>query len=118
MGIIKNILRDELGYNLRERLNVYTGVALGFIAPVAVTKFGISCLLYDTEQSLLNEAGAWAAAIAINVGISRGYSLFSQELSGFPLRKITQVGGWAGIYSAEKLKERRLAKVRRLEQTV
>ena len=93
MGLGK-LLKEE-GYNLRERLNVYAGTAIGALVPIAMIRYG---LLEKAEpKGITGEVLAW--------GIS--------TLMSIPLMPYSLLGGCVtGIISSRDLKTKRIEKER------
>jgi len=52
--MIKNMLREGYGYNLRERGNIYAGAALGALIPAALIYAGVRQSLPDGGAILLS----------------------------------------------------------------
>lgn len=109
MGRIKEMLEGR-GYNLRERANIYAGLTLGALAPIAATRYLIFSGIRTEEglpliNNLFGEAVAWTVSTIANVGCS----LFAE---GIPLAYTAGMGGIAGGFSAEQLKRKRLDKTR------
>ncbi len=103
---LKEILAGRHGYNLRERANIYTGMALGFLAPIAAVRYLMSPALGDDA---VGEAIGWTASLVTNVGCSLA-------VKGVPLLYSTGIGAAFGVLSAQKLKRRRIEKYQTLER--
>ncbi|MFA5857361.1 MAG: hypothetical protein WC867_08415 [Candidatus Pacearchaeota archaeon] len=87
---------DEYGYNLRERMNLYVGTALGAIAPVVGLKYLISL----DNNSLGDEVACWLVSLAIN------FSPLLVKQPPLPLYG-SAVGAAFGMIGANNLRQRR-----------
>jgi hypothetical protein len=105
MGRMKEHLVSR-GYNLRERANIYAGAALGFVAPIAATRY---LLFHDMGDGPVREAALWGMAAVANVGISLATTLFS-DAPGVPLLYSTAVGAGFGAVAATNLRRERIKK--------
>ncbi len=104
-GEIKRHLERE-GYNLRERLNFYSGGVLGILAPIAATRYLAFPAHFEGDYALVKETVVWIASGIGNVGCS----LLTLWSGGFPLGWTLEAGVATGIASAEHLKNNRLQK--------
>ena len=66
MNGLKDMSKElkNYGFNQKERVYIYTGTVVGFLAPIVATKYLISSGLENT--TLLGEAVTWGASVAIN----------------------------------------------------
>lgn len=94
-----NSLRDS-AYSHLEKGIVYTGLALGMFAPVAVARYG----LFPRTDSLAADLGYWAASVVMNV-------MSTAIVKGFPLvytGGVGAVGGNLTAFGLKKWRERRM----------
>jgi len=93
LGEFKEIHKE---LNLKERLCAYTGVALGFLAPIAASRYDN----FPASNNATEEAVIWLQA----------------SLQAFPYTLITVfAGGALGVACALKLKNRRLKRKQELQ---
>ncbi len=92
MGLGK-ILKKE-GFNLRERLNVYGGMALGALVPIAATRYFMSGSGFRSETAL-QEALYWGIA-----------SIVSIPITVYPMMTIL-AGATVGYFEAFRLRNKR-----------
>lgn len=96
----------ERGLNSLERGIVYTGLAVGLIAPVAFTRYQI----FPRAETTAGDIGYWFTALVMN-------TIPSALFKGFPLQYAAFAGSFAGVGGAlvskavrDKLRERRNAR--------
>ena len=92
----------KLGFNLRERLNIYGGMALGALIPIAATKYYLTSYSGAIQpQGILGEIFAWGAA-----------AICSSPFTVYPYSTI--FGGlFVGHRSAKKIRSKRYEKERK-----
>ena len=80
------------GLNLRERLNVYSGITFGIVAPVIATRYLV--FGFGSEDNLGAEAIKWA------------YSLPAAVLTPITLNLGAALGNYSAVNSREDREER------------
>ncbi|MBI4175983.1 MAG: hypothetical protein HY518_02165 [Candidatus Aenigmarchaeota archaeon] len=73
-------------YSIREMGQIYAGIALGVLAPIAAIRYTI---FHDVPDGIAGEAVAWTGAVLVSFG------------SGFGLNS-TIAGGFIGAHEANK----------------
>ena len=111
MGILKETLEERFDYNLRERANIYAGIAMGALAPIVGMRYLMLPPSFEGEHSSLLEALAWTGSVVGNITTS----IFAK---GIPLLHSTIAGLTVGTFCAKTLNEKRLQKEQVLEQTL
>ena len=99
--VIGKYLKEVEGFNLRERLNVYGGAALGALIPIAAIRYSPLFRSAIQPQGILGEIFAWAAA-----------AICSSPITIYPWS--TTFGGlFIGYKTAKKLTYKRYDKERK-----
>lgn len=102
MGITKKRLQ-RMGYNLRERANIYVGTAVGLVAPIIAARYLTFPISHEGANPILAELVYWGGSIAMNAAAL------------YPILLSTAGGVAAGLASAESLRNKRLGWERRSE---
>ncbi len=99
-------LEEEMGYNLRERINIYAGASMGIVAPIILGRLSIAYTGLKCN-TFTDEALAWGASLVANIGCT---VLDFKYGCGFknPLVISTMVGTIIGGLRAESLKNKRV----------
>jgi hypothetical protein len=101
--VIGKYLKEVEGFNLRERLNIYGGMALGALIPTAIIKYALTASGAINPQNTLGEILSW--------GIS---AIGSMPFTVAPISTIAG-GLTVGYLSARDLKHKRHEKERKRE---
>lgn len=112
---LKGMLIGKNNYNLRERINIYGGVALGVLTPIAALRYLAMPSTQETAHPFIYETLAWGVSAAANIGASILPFKISRNYTGLPLIPSTIIGAEIGISSAESLKQKRVQKEQNLE---
>ncbi len=99
MGVVRDNLAYN-GFNLRERLNIYSGLALGLAAPIAATRYFFFSGFPEFSNPVLFETFAWGSSTV-------GNAVASALFNGFPLAHSAMAGLFIGYNSAKKLQLKR-----------
>ncbi len=65
--MLKKLLGDRCGFNLRERVNVYSGIFLGATVPIAIMRYGGNL---GESNSFLEELGKWGMAAVLSTPLN------------------------------------------------
>jgi len=61
--MLKKLLRDRCGFNLRERASIYSGIFVGAVIPIAAYRY--ACFKSESN-SVLEELGKWTLATVVS----------------------------------------------------
>ena len=101
--VIGKYLKEVEGFNLRERLNIYGGMTLGALAPIAAIKYTLTASGAIQPQGTLGEIFAWGIA----------------TIGALPFIVGSTAGGlMVGYMSARHLQHKRCERESKLEKEV
>lgn len=102
--MFQKLLRNEYGYNLRERLNIYASAIIGALVPIV----GLGFIL--NQAGIENQAFCYGSSLLLNL----------IPFGGCPIALRGTAGGlMVGMKEASRLQDKRLQKkAKNLEQTV